>query len=261
MTVAIGMYFVGGMIVCADTNIVSDPDRIVTSGCKICGMQCGNGSYVIANASNDGNAGNMIASEILDALSKSSTDRWNIEPTIKATMQSWHSGYSQGYPPQMTFVLAANTGLQHRQIYICEAPNTVLKKHLGEAVAIGAGAQIVDPLIPFVITGAVPLKIALLQLAYLMYRAKRDHVFLRGSETDAMIVTTKGEVLPVSRSDMKEAEELGPLIDNALQVCFMGLLGQTPFPAGTFLQAFQKIYQECEDKCRGLQFRSIDGLH
>jgi hypothetical protein len=259
MSVAIGMYFIGGMIVCADTNVVCG-DGIVTSGDKLAGVECGDRTYVIANTGNDANASSMLAREILDDLSKSTTDRWHIEPTIKKRMKAWHSSYTQGSPPETSFILAANTGLQNRRLYLCEPPSTVRPKELGEPVAIGIGGKIVDPLIPSVITGAVPLRIALLQLAYLMYRAKRDNVYLRGSETDAMIVTTKGEVHMVTRGDMKDAEDLGPLIDNALQICFMGILGQTPFPAGTFLQAFQKIYQEGEDKCRAIQFRSLQGI-
>jgi hypothetical protein len=255
VTIAIGMYFMGGMIVCADTNIVSD-DGIVISGGKLHGAECRNRTYVIANSGNDANASTMLAKEILDDLSNGATDQWNIEPIIKKRMMAWHASYTHGTPPATSFILAANTGLQHRQLYVCEPPSTVRAKQLGEAITIGIGGQIVDPLIPSVVTGAVPVKIALLQLAYLMYRAKRDQIFLRGSDTDAMVVTTDGKVLPVSRSDMKDAEEIGRLIDDALQICFMGMLGQTPFP-GTFLQAFQKIYQECEDKCREIEFRSL----
>jgi hypothetical protein len=259
MTIAIGAYFVGGMIVCADTNVVAD-DGIVTSGEKIEGHECGDRAYVIANSGYDANASSMLAKEIVSGLTKSTIDRWNIEPTVKETMKNWHSSYTQGKPPDTSFILAANTGRQNRRLYYCEPPSTVRPKQLGEPVAIGIGGRIVDPLIPSVITGAVPLKIALLQLAYLMYRAKRDNVYLRGSDTDAMILTTMGTIHVVHRGDMKEAEELGPLIDNALQICFMGVLGQTPFPTGTFLQTFQKIYQECEDRCRGLQFKSIKEL-
>jgi hypothetical protein len=208
MTIAIGAYCIGGLLVCADTNVVAYPDNTVTSGHKVAAVECGDRSYVIANASNDGNAGNMIAKEILDELSKSSTDRWNIEPTIKAAMQRWHSGYTQGNPPQVTFVLAANTGLQHRRLYYCEAPNTVLPKHLGEPVVIGGGAQVVEPLVPSVVTGAIPMRGALLQVAYLMYRAKRDHIYLRGSETDALVISSSGEVHWLPQEEMATAEAL-----------------------------------------------------
>src|SRR5438105_7527298 len=107
MTIAIGAYFRGGMIVCADTNIVAT-DLVVKSGCKISVRDCRNGdSYVIANASDDGNAGTMLSQEILDALSGVSVD---LEQTVKTTMRNWHSGYPQGAAPQMNFVLAAKTG-------------------------------------------------------------------------------------------------------------------------------------------------------
>lgn len=180
MTIAIGAYFVGGLIVSADTNVVAT-DGIVTSGKKVSGVEYGHSSFVIANAGDDGNAGDMLAGEILNALS-GDADIWKIEPTIKKVMKDWHSGYAQGNPPQLSFVLAASTGRQYRRLYFCEAPNTVLKKDLGQPVAIGAGARVVDPLLPSVIIGAVPVGTALLQVAYLMYRAKRDLVYIKGSE-------------------------------------------------------------------------------
>jgi hypothetical protein len=260
MTIAIGAYFRGGMIVCADTNVVAT-DFVVTSGCKISARDCRNGdSYVIANASDDGNAGNMLSQEILDALSRHSAV--DLEQTVKTTMGNWHSGYAQGTAPQMSFVLAAMIGTEHRRLYFCGAPNTVLPKPLGEPVVIGIGAQIVDPLIPSVITSAVPLRIALLQVAYLMYRAKRDHIYLRGSETDAMVLA-RGEVHEVNRGDMADAEKLGPEIDNTLHACFMGLIGQLKYPPdqqATINRIGETIYLACADKCEALEFRSINYL-
>jgi hypothetical protein len=139
-----------------------------------------NGSYVIANASEDGNAANMVAKEILDALARSATDRWNIEPDIKKTMKEWHAGYTQGKSPSMQFILASRTGIQNRGLYFCEPPNTVLRKHIDETVVIGLGAQVVEPLVSQVVLGPLGVREALIRAAYLMYRAKKEHVYLKG---------------------------------------------------------------------------------
>ena len=125
MTVAIGMYCIGGVFVCADSHVVTQ-DGYVSSGYKLAGTECTIGSFVIANASNDGNAANMVAKEILKDLSIAS-DEWNIEPVIKGTMMAWHSGYVQGNPPSMQFILAARLGKMTRRLYFCEPPNTVLR--------------------------------------------------------------------------------------------------------------------------------------
>ncbi len=257
MTIAIGTYFVGGMIVCADTNVVS-ADGIVTSGSKVEGYEFPDKTYVIANSGNDANASSMLAKEILASLSKSTIDRWNIEPTIKKTMTKWHSSYTHGKQPEINFILAANTDRQNRRLYYCEPPNTVRPKQFGEPLAIGIGGMIIDPLIPSVITGAVPLRTALLQLAYLMYRAKRDHVYLKGSQTDAFIVRTNGNIYVVSRQDMGEAEAIGPELDHVLQVCLNQLIGGDPDGVNT--TGFREFFGECSNKYEALQFSSISDL-
>ena len=172
MTVAIGMYGIGGVFVCTDSHVVST-DGIVTSGFKLCGVQCGNGSFVIGNAADDGNAADMLAHEMLDALKKP-VAKGAIEPALKKTMKAWHSGYVHSKPPSIQFVLAARLGLQNRGLYFCEPPNTVLRKHLDESVVIGIGSQIVDPLLPEVIRGPLLLREALIRAGYLMYRAKSE---------------------------------------------------------------------------------------
>jgi hypothetical protein len=55
VTVALGMYSIGGVLVCADFHVVST-DGIVTDVFKLNGIKCGMGTFVIANVSSDGNA-------------------------------------------------------------------------------------------------------------------------------------------------------------------------------------------------------------
>jgi hypothetical protein len=66
--------------------------------------------------------------------------------------------------------------------------------------------QIVDPLIPMIVTGPAMLKVTLFRLAYLMYRAKRDHIFLSGSVTDVIIAALDGSVYFVDPQEMAAAE-------------------------------------------------------
>jgi hypothetical protein len=255
MTVAIGMFGIGGLFVCADSHVIAS-DGIVTSGYKLGGVEWRNGSYVIANASDDGNAANMVANEILAALGQDSTDRWNIEPAIKKTMKEWHSGYTQGEPPSMQFILASRTGMQNRGLYFCEPPNTVLRKHIDETIVIGLGAQVVEPLVSQVVLGPLSIREALIRAAYLMYRAKKEHVYLKGSQTDALVISeATGDILQVGREEMAEAEALGPDVDFMLRYCYLGLLGQ---PQGVgqkdFLKGMNKKYLEARKKADAIRF-------
>lgn len=256
MTVAIGMYCMEGVIVCADTNVVST-DGVVTPGRKIAARRAVNGSsFVIANASNDGNAANMLGNEILDALANNPSD---VE-AVKTKMHEWHRGYSQGNAPQMSFVLASVIST-NRRLYFCEAPNTVLLKRLGEPLAIGMGAQIIDPLFPYVVTGATGIETSLLLAAYLMYRAKHDLIFLKGSETNTLVILKDGMIVPIAEEEMAEAEKLGPEIDRMLQMCLVGLFRRKSTEDDrTFLKVFRKIFSESAKKRGRISFRSIEDL-
>src|ERR1700733_9763503 len=117
VTVCIGMYGIGGLFVCADSHVVTGDDGLVSSTYKLAGRQCGNGSFVIGNAADDGNAADMLAQEILDAISESSVDRGHVEPTIKSVMKDWHSGYVHSKAPQIQFALAARFAPQNRCLY------------------------------------------------------------------------------------------------------------------------------------------------
>jgi hypothetical protein len=95
-----------------------------------------------------------------------------------------------------------------------------------------------------------------------MYRAKRDHIYLRGSQTDVMILT-RGRIHEVNRFDMEDAEKLGPEIDNTLKCYFMGLIGELKYPPdqqATVNRISERVYLECAKKCDTLEFRSVDHL-
>lgn len=260
MTVAIGMYCLGGVFVCADSHVIST-DGIVTSGYKLNGTLAGAGSFVIANASDDGNAANMVAKEILDAITRNG-DPWQIERPIKKAMTDWHSGYAQATRPSMQFVLACHLGNQTRRLYFCEPPNTVVQKSLNEWVVIGVGGQTLDTLIPEVIRGPLYPREALIRTAYLMYRAKSAHAFLKGSETDVLFIAEKtGRIVQLTRDEMSEAEKLGPDVDFMLRFCYLGLLGQPKgldLKGANFLKSFKKKYVESRKKADAIEFPSLE---
>ena len=260
MTVALGMTAMGSIFVCADSHVVST-DGTVTSGCKLSGKQCGNGSFAIANASDDANAASMVAKEILDELSKSTTDKWNIEPAIKNVMQSWQSGYGQVAAPSMQLVLAASVSKQNRGLYFCSPPNTVLRKDFDESVVIGCGGQVLDALLPEVVRGPLRLREALIRAAYLMYRVKKEHVFLKGSDTDVLVIGEEnGDIRFTERTEMAQAEELGPDMDFMLRYCYLMLgfvQGQEPL---NLWQGFKRKYKEVRKKADAITFPSLDGM-
>jgi hypothetical protein len=257
MTLAIGAYFVGGMIVCADTNVVFTDDNVIT-GEKLRALELGDRTYVIANAAYDGRAGTMLATEILERLSDS-TERFKIEPIIKKVMTAWYSKYLQFQPPELSFILAARAGLQNKRIFLCQPPNTVTL--MESPIAVGGGSRVVDPLLPNVLAGKVNLRPTIVRIAYLMYRAKKDHIKLANSQTDLMVVCNSGEVRPVSRHSMKAAEALGPEIDFLLMECCLGMLSQgAAADHQNFTETFNRAYLKLADKVALLKFPSLNGL-
>jgi len=255
------MTCMGAIFVCADSNVVSN-DGMVVSGYKLAGRESRTlASYVIGNASDDGNASNMLAEEILDELS-ARDNRNNIESIVKRIMKSWHSSYTSSAAPPMQFILAARTGLQSRRLYFCEPPSTVLLKPFGDSIVVGTGAATVEPLLSQVILGPLRLREALIRAAYLMYKAKNNHALIKGSDTDVLIINEMdGEIRQMSRDEMKVAEELGAEVDFMLRYCYLGLLGVAE-PASLrypkdFLKQMNKTFLEARKKADRIVFPSL----
>jgi len=261
VTVALGMTSMGAIFVCADSNVVTN-DGMVISGYKLAGRELGaSGSFVIANASDDGNASNMVAEEILEELSKGENRR-NLEATVKKVMKRWHSSYVQGTPPPMQFVLAVRSGMQSRSLYFCEPPSTVLKKYLHESIVVGTGSPTIEPLLPQVVLGPLRLREALIRAAYLMYRAKKDHALLKGSDTDVLVIAeANGDVRQITREEMKAAEEIGPHVDFMLRYCYLGLLGVSPrdYPP-SFPEKMNESFREARERADQIAFPSLEGM-
>lgn len=265
MTLAIGTYFggeIGGMIVCADTNIVFEDGNVIT-GEKLSGVELGNASYVIANAGDDANAGNMLASEIIEALSERNADpkkdRFKFEATIKKVMKAWHSGYTQVQPPEAEFILATTVGLQCPRLYYCEAPNTVALKY--GPIALGCGSRIVDPLLPVALESQSPLMPTILRLSYLMYRAKQQDRNLKDSETDMIVVSTRGECRRLRRHDTKRAEMVWPDFDRLVSQCLSAVsFGADADHVNYMNNVFPLMYSNCVKKSSPLKFASLNNF-
>jgi hypothetical protein len=261
VSVVIGMYGIGGVFVCADSHAIST-DGIVTETCKLAGTQGGRGSFVIGNAADDGNAANMLAREILDAINSSPRTE-PVESVVKRTMKDWHAGYVYSKAPSTQFALAARSGRQNRALYFCEPPNTVLQKGLDESVVIGLGAQIVDPLLPQVVRGPLYLREALIRAAYLMYRAKKEQAFLKGSDTHAWIISEAiGDIQQMTYEEMNAAEAVGPDVDFMLRYCYLGLLGvPRKMDQSDILEKFSESYLKVRQKVDAIEFPSLVETH
>jgi hypothetical protein len=266
MTLAIGTYFfgeVGGMIVCADTNVVFGDDNVIT-GEKISAVELGNASFVIANAGNDADAGNMLSAEILEEISKRNADpkkdRFKFESTIKKVMKAWHSGYTQAEPPPtIEFILATTVGLQCPRLYYCKAPNTVTLKH--DSFALGCGSRIVDPLLPEVLIGRCPLIPTILQISYLMHRAKRQDRNLKDSGTDMIVVSTRGECRRLGRHETQRAEAVWPDFDRLVSQCLSAVsFGADADHVNYMNSVFPLMYSNCVKKSSALRFASLNNF-
>ena len=85
------------------------------------------------------------------------------------------------------------------------------------SIAIGRGSRAFDPLLRF-LTGAVEysfdLRMTLLRLAYLMYRAKKDEGSACGGDTHVIVVSNKGALAQIAPTEMAVAEVLASKIDD-----------------------------------------------
>jgi 20S proteasome alpha/beta subunit len=226
MTIAIGAEFEGGTIVCADTKIVAT-DGATSEGSKV--MLSVNDrkiAYAIANAAEDGNAASMMASELGSAACGS--ESWaEISQNLKRVMTEWYSGFGGAKPPVLQFILSYG-GLFNSGLYFCEPPNTVLR--VSHVIAIGRGSRPIEPMMhglfwPIPMFG---VKEALLKVAYLMYRAKKDEGSACGGNTTAVVVTKEGSFAFVEGEEMEAAERLAAKIENNVEDFRNGMLSLLP---------------------------------
>jgi hypothetical protein len=264
MTIAIGTYFADGVILCADTKLVDDNGNVSYGG-KICGLES-RGTFSIAHAANDANAAAMLAGKMLDALDNV-TKQNQIEPAIKEQMTRWQSDFAQSPVPLLQFLVACIVQ-QQQSLYFCQPPNLVTKKYRWEPTTIGATT--VESLVPLVLmhpgdeddpdSMEMTAESTLLKMAYLMRRAKQEHLYV-GGDTDAVVLYRDGRLAQTRRSEMKQAEEFSEKLDFYFKYACYGLFSQqSEEEQKTFMDRFTSHYLRDAKAASRLWFPSLEAL-
>lgn len=221
MTIALGLLCEGGAIIAADTQVVEGETWTTTHAPKVIHFPVNGGYVAIALSSSDANEAIVMVRTIQEALQRRSFDKWNqIEHEIAAVMTDFFVAYNSN-PPQHSLVAVAFLKNLGMGLYLCNPPKTVLPKLLEGYVAVGLGADVTDPLrsILFEFSRTLPPQLALRQVAYLMYRAKKEKAAGCGGDTTAYYVCEDGrEPEMVRLADFVAAEKEMSQLD-----CVLGM--------------------------------------
>lgn len=218
MTIAIGYHCLNGVVVAADTLVVIGTDA--QEGTKLDARWTKHGKFAFVNSSDDGNATATLTEDIFHAIENSAVlqNYHELGRVIKTTMTSWRQGFGGRKPPATQLILAAQLGGLQARLYACDPPNTFLEKD--DYFGVGSGAAVTDPLYSTLFSnnggGHTDVQAILRRIAYLFYRAKKDHIYC-GKNTECAIVSIglSGPIL-VDPSDMKQAETYMREVDNLL---------------------------------------------
>ncbi len=270
MTIAIGARYSDGAIVCADTKVVST-DGSTSSGSKaFVSVSSNQLSCAVANAADDAHAAKMLASQIANAVGSTpiatavgadTVSNWNDAfDRIKKTMTEWYSAFGAVKPPALHFLLACG-GKNYSDLIFCEPPNTVWSCQ--EPMAIGQGARPIDNITvklfwPWLNGG---VRAALLKLAFLMHRAKKEEGSACGFETRTLIVTKKGRFAFIPNGEMAAAEQFAEKVDSLLADFRKALLSGEPKESrDKALSELAKLYLELGEESDSLNFPSLSRL-
>jgi hypothetical protein len=257
MTIGIGMLCSHGAIIAADTRIARD-DGSTHSARKVRIEKSANGVFVVAYAADDTNAAKTLIDDLMEDLVKDdpSTLR-EVEGIVRPQMAKWAAAYPYG-APNTELILGASVSapwVPDRQnrgglgLYFCQPPNTMNLQHFLDPdpsiyIGIGQGSSITDTLYKGLFGSMTDPKTCLKQIAYLMYRAKKDFangcggdttaVFLRESEPAAF------EIAPIW---MQTAETASVLFDNLLNIASSAILSQTKGNAIAVCDHFRSVVE------------------
>jgi hypothetical protein len=231
MTIALGSLCAGGLIVAADTAIVLS-DGSKAYGMKVQTKTSATGCYVLANCSEDGNAANTLGEQILTALEGEDPQTLSkAEKVVTKTMTQWSCAYMTGHPAtQLVFGVFINKPENFWQntggglgLYFCEPPNTILRKQANDDsrgyTAIGTGSAVTDPLYKTLFSNLNSASGRLRDIAYLMYRAKRDNAYCDGYTTAVLLKNEYTDPIRITPLDMQVAENTSNLLDFVLRPC------------------------------------------
>jgi hypothetical protein len=233
MTLAIGMLYVNGVIVAADTQITL-PDGRTEDRTKIEAFSAATGTYAIAASSTDTDASDtLVASAKRDIEGIDPKSSIGIETAVKDAMADWYKTYQYHPPEQRPYVqLLVGAAIRRSDkaqdeicLYQCEPPSTMNRKTLtnsGGYVAIGEAKAIANPLYTTLFIGfrnaeLASVHVCLERISYLMFRAKKEFRSSVGGDTD-VVVLRSGRVEPqwVDIIDMRVAEGFGHNLNAAL---------------------------------------------
>jgi hypothetical protein len=257
MTIAMGALCSGGVIVAADTLIVMS-DGATSKATKVLVGKSNTCSFAIANATEDGNAANTLIPEIQRELEQDDPGTLlDVETNVKATMAKWVSQYPHGNAPPIQMVMGVyvdRIALPQPKtgggvaLYYCEPPNTMVAKELLDDCrgyhAIGLGSVVTDPLYRTLFAGPATTRTRLLEISYLMYRAKKDMASGCGGDTNAVLVRRKNEFpFWINNLEMRLAEKHGEWLDRALSNAARGMIEATGRNAPADLREFSSVFK------------------
>lgn len=206
MTLALGMLCREGVIIAADTK-VTDTNGAVTQGCKATPFVGKNETFAIANASNDANAASTMIRKIQSALQSTPFKNWtDMEEVIAYEMTEFSNAFKS--PPEHQLILGAVIKGLGAGLYFCEPPNTVLPK--GSYISAGGGASVADQLQDSLFrfsASYLPAQFACRQIAYLMYRAKKEQALCGGGTTATFLAADGREPEWVRSIDLKRRKK------------------------------------------------------
>jgi len=231
-------------------------------------------SFVIANATEDGNAANTLIPDIIGELEQDDPQNlFDAEINVRATMARWVSQHPHGAPP-VQLILGIHVDRPQFpggrngggiELYFCEPPNTMVRKTALDDcrgyVAVGAGSVVTDPLYRALFGGPASTRARLLQISYLMYRAKKDMASACGGKTNAVILRCKHEYpIWVSNLQMDLAEMHGEHFDQVLGQSAWAMIGDFPPESeDDYLRKLIEVCRAVSHVYRNTRFPAWDG--
>ena len=234
MTIAIGMLCQGGLVIAADTQMTG-PDDTTYDAVKVHTLTTPTGAFALAYSCYDVNAAETLVTDIVKDLRlvepKSLAE---FEGTIKNQMTQWSQLFTvKDDRPGITIIAGVRINPSEFALYLCEPPGTVVRKTFANSdgyVATGMGQIVTDPMFRTLFGPAVPPRVCLAQLSYLMHRAKKDCRGACGGETDAVLLSEEyPEPMWIERAYMKRAEEYGSALDATLNSVTSKIFSRTGF--------------------------------
>ena len=259
MTIALGMLCHGGVVIAADRRRLLS-DGTSTYEPKILPLDQNAITMAIADASDDADAAKTLARSIatnLCGIGKLYEPKWeNVETVICSVMTDWRTPFGQDAPVVQLIagILLKGVGVR---LYFCKPPNVIIPKPEGY-IAAGVGAAVTDPLMSTLfspISQSLHPQWTLRQIAYLMYRAKKDNAWC-GGLTDAAYLSTKGNRLEwVNIYDMQDAEKAAFQLDIVLNQAATVMLGDVNDFLEHNANSVSSLILQC-DQMREITFRN-----